>query len=264
MLWTSFATTNKDAIIGQATEVLNDAPDPFVWDELGSINIQLLDEDDTLSTDTESNVLDGANLALLGDELIQWQYATLEGNGTYTLSRLIRGRLGSDWACGSHAVGEDFVFLDTDKLVFVPLSIDHLNQRTQFKYTSVGMPVSTFRIREFNIRFRNLRPLSPQHVAGERDESGNLDITWIRRTRFGGEWQDGQDVILGEISEQYELDIYNGSTIVRTISGLIVPSYTYTAADQTTDFGSLQAAVDVDVYQISNTIGRGFGTLATV
>ena len=264
MTWTTFATTTKDATIGRATEALRDAPDPFVWDELGSVNVQLLDENDSLDSDTEENVLSGTNMAMLGDEIIQWQDAALEEDGTYTLSRLIRGRYGSEWACGSHALGEDFVSLDFDELLFVPLDIDYLDQRAQFKTTSIGMPVSEFLIREFDIRFRNLRPWSPQHVSGARDGSGNLTITWIRRTRSGGAWRDRGDVSLGEISELYALDIYDGSTLVRTVSGLTAPSYEYTAADQTTDFGSAQSAVDVDVYQISNVVGRGFGTLATV
>ena len=264
MAWTAFATTTKDATIGRATEALHDAPDPFVWDELGSVNISLLDENDSLDSDTEKALLSGANVGMLGDEIIQWQHATLEDDGTYTLSRLIRGRYGSDWACDSHAIGEDFVVMDISKLVFVPMDVDYLDQRVQFKTTSIGMPTSDFLIRELNIRFRNLRPLSPQHASGVRDGSGNLTIGWIRRTRLGGAWRDGQDVLLGEVSEGYELDIYDGSTLVRTVSGLKSPTYEYTAADQTTDFGSVQSAVDIDIYQISNLVGRGFGTNATV
>lgn len=264
MTWTTFATTTKSATIGRATEVLHDAPDPFVWDELGSVNVQLLNPSHSLNSETEEALLSGANMGMLGDEMIQWQHATLEDDGTYTLSRLIRGRQGSDWACDSHALGEDFVVLDVDRLLFVPMDIGYLDQRAQFRTTSVGMPTAGFLTREFNIRFRNLRPLSPQHASGARDVSGNLTITWIRRTRFGGAWRDGRDASLGEISEVYELDVYDGSTLVRAVSGLIVPSYEYMAADQTTDFGSAQSAVNVDIYQISNTVGRGFGTRATV
>ena len=264
MLWTELATTTKDATIGRGGTALGNAPDPFVWDEGNTVNITLIDPSDTLSSVTEDEVLEGNNLGMLGDEVIQWQSATLEADGSYTLSRLLRGRGGTEWACGLHGVGEDFVVLDFNKLTFVAMDADDKNRYVQFKTTSVEMPVSAFVITTAPIYLRNLKPLSPQHAVGVRDGSGDVAITWIRRTRIGGEWQDHEDVILGEISEQYELDIYDGSTLVRTVTGLITPVFNYTAAMQVTDFGSTQAAVDVDIYQISNSIGRGFGTLAIV
>jgi hypothetical protein len=38
---------------------------------------------------------------------------------------------------------------------------------------------------------------------------------------------------------------------------------TYTAADQTTDFGAPQGAVVIAVYQMSAAVGRGFAGRAT-
>jgi hypothetical protein len=269
MLWTSFVTATQDAIIGRASNALNDVADPFVWDEGSAVNIQLLDTNDVLSSDTEANVLDGANMGVLGDEIVQWQYATLESNGSYTLSRLLRGRKGSDYATGDHAAGDVFVMLNLDKMVFVTMDVEDKDQRVQFRATSVGMPVSSFTLTEKNVRLRNLQPLSVQHVSGSRDGSGNLTVGWIRRTRFGGEWQDGGDVPLGESSEEYEVDVYDGSVIVRTTTGLTSSTWTYTAAMQNTDFGSLQSSVTVKIYQISTalfgtSIGRGFEAEATV
>ena len=264
MLYYEVATITKDAIIGRGAVALGNAPDPFVWDEGNSVNITLIDPTDTLSSATEDEVLGGVNIGMLGDEVIQWQIATLEADGSYTLSKLLRGRFGSEWARGSHSTGEDFVVLNFNDLTFVPMDIDDKNRYVQFKTTSVEMPINSFVVVAAPIYLRNLKPFSVQHISGTRNGAGDLTIGWKRRTRVGGEWLDGQDVILGEISELYEVDIYDGSTLVRTITGLITPSYTYSAADQTTDFGSVQSAVDVDIYQISNSIGRGFGSLATI
>ena len=38
----------------------------------------------------------------------------------------------------------------------------------------------------------------------------------------------------------------------------------YSAADQTTDFGAPQSAIDIAVYQLSAVVGRGFAGRATV
>mgnify|MGYP000322962677 CR=1 FL=1 len=67
-------------------------------------------------------------------------------------------------------------------------------------------------------------------------------------------------VPLGEDSEEYELEVYDGAgyaTVLRTLTGLATPEATYTAAQQTTDFGAPQSTVYVRVYQISAAIGRG-------
>jgi hypothetical protein len=42
------------------------------------------------------------------------------------------------------------------------------------------------------------------------------------------------------------------------------PTASYSAADQTTDFGSAQSSIDVKIYQISAVVGRGYAVEATV
>jgi hypothetical protein len=88
-------------------------------------------------------------------------------------------------------------------------------------------------------------------------------MSWIRRTRFGGAWADGADVPLNEESERYEIDILNGANVVRTMAATS-PTVTYTAAEQTADFGSPQPSVALKVYQISATVGRGWPAAATL
>jgi hypothetical protein len=40
------------------------------------------------------------------------------------------------------------------------------------------------------LRGREERPYAPVHLAGPRDGTGNLTITWVRRTRVNGVWAD--------------------------------------------------------------------------
>jgi hypothetical protein len=107
-----------------------------------------------------------------------------------------------------------------------------------------------------------LRPLSPVHVRGRRN-GGDLTISWIRRTRVDGDSWDGIEVPLGEEAEAYEVDILDGSVVKRTLAS-VVPTLTYSAAQQTADFGAPQANVAVRVYQLSPSRGRGAGRLAVV
>jgi hypothetical protein len=58
-------------------------------------------------------VLNGANLAVLGSEVIQFKSATLVATNTYALTGLLRGRRGTEWAIGTHAAGDRFVLAST-------------------------------------------------------------------------------------------------------------------------------------------------------
>jgi len=100
-------------------------------------------------------------------------------------------------------------------------------------------------------------PWSPVQIAGARNGGGDLTITWVRRTRFGGVWADGVDVPLNEESERYEVDVMNGANVVRTIA-LSTPTTSYSAAQQVADFGSAQSTISVRIYQLSASVGRGW------
>lgn len=253
-----------DATIGKAATVLAAPDDTWLWDEANTVSIRLLDETDTLTNATEAEVLNGGNIAVLGDEIIQFRTATLESDGSYTLSGLLRGRYGSEWANGTHAVGEYFVLIDGN-VQFADMPESEEDETRWYRATSYGTLITTGATQYLTAEFRNMMPWSPQHVSATRNETGDINITWIRRTRIGGELTDGGDVPLGETVESYEIDVYDGSDVIRTLTSS-TNSVTYTAAQQSasTDFGSVQSSVDVIVYQISSVVGRGFGTEATV
>ena len=63
--------------------------------------------------------------------------------------------------------------------------------------------------------------------------------------------------------ERYEVDILDGSIVKRTLAAS-TPAVTYSAADQTADFGAPQAAIDLRVYQLSAVFGRGTPREATL
>nr|WP_253307663.1 DUF2460 domain-containing protein [Rickettsia endosymbiont of Ceutorhynchus assimilis] len=96
------------AINAQATTgfTLNKIPpaSPLLFDESTEIIIQLLYG--KLQSVNELALLSGANKALIGDELIQFQNAELIGDKKYKLTSLLRGRQGTEWAIASHKIGD--------------------------------------------------------------------------------------------------------------------------------------------------------------
>jgi hypothetical protein len=107
-----------------------------------------------------------------------------------------------------------------------------------------------------------LKPLSPVHIRGTRT-GGDLNLAWIRRSRIGGDSWDTVDVPLGESDERYEIDILDGTTVKRTIAAT-APATTYTAAEQTADFGAPQSSISLRICQLSATRGRGTPRPATL
>lgn len=257
------------AIIGTAVNALPDAP-ATVWDETNYLDVDLM-ADDTLASATEAAVLSGDNAGLLGSEadgyeVIQWRTATQPDATNYPkrwrLSGLLRGRRGSDHASATHSIGDHFVVLDAS-LLPLELELTERGRARDWKGVTVGQQVADVTAQSFTWDAVNLKPLSVVQIEGARDGGDNLTITFVRRTRIGGDWLDYVDAPLSEAIEAYECDILDGATVVRTLTSS-TQSFSYSEADQITDFGSAQSSTDVTIYQMSARVGRGFPSEASV
>ena len=216
-------------------------------------------------------MLAGANVGALYNaaadewEIIQWANANPGPSAnTWILTDLLRGQQGTEHAMGDPLPqGSRFVVIDTP-LVQSNLGIGLLNLDLTWQYGPAADPIGSLAYSQiqFTPRGVGLRPYSPTSLSAAKDAATN-DITlgWIRRTRIGGEIWDNSDVPLSEDFERYEIDIYNaaGDTVLRTVTVNDATSYVYTAADQTTDFGSSPMSLDFEVFQISGSFGRGTG-----
>lgn len=253
-------TTSK-AVKGAILNNLGSWAGGNLYDTTNTIDVALVYGE--LSSVNELALLNGANAALIGNEIIQFQTATLTAEKRYTLSNLLRGRLGTEHEITTHLAGTDFILLDGG-LTDIPMPPANFGLLRHYKAVTVTDTLANTDEVAFTYTGKTLRPFSPVNIKGARDGSSNLTITWKRRTRISGNWRDGVDVPLGEENERYEVEIMNGSTVVRTITGLTSASASYSAANQTTDFGSPQSSLSVRVYQLSTIIGRGVPGIATV
>lgn len=234
----------------------------WAWDDVNVLEIQM--QLGALEGDTMLDVLNGANALIVGSEILQFTNAVENSPGVYTISGLNRGCRGTEWAIGTHATGELVVVPITGALA-EPWALKNLNVPWYFFGQTLGAAL-TETPQDITIEGKDLYPYSPVHIAGSRDGSGSLTITWFRRTRIGGEddWADGvTDVPLSEDSEEYNVNVMNGATVVRTIN-VTSETASYTAAEQTTDFGSAQASISLQIFQVSGEVGNGFAGIATV
>lgn len=254
--------SSSAATWGYATTALAAPGSPWLWDRARSVNVKLQLGSLTGTTEAAIDASMDTNLALLGGELIQFAAATLEVDGSYTLSRLKRARRGTEWAVASHSSGETFVLLNAAAAVPLDLSLVGTNQ--SFKAVTNGRTeAGAFPIPLTPFSGASKKPYAPCHLVVVKDAgTGDWALSWVRRTRIGGAWTSGTPIPLGEASEAYVVEILNGGAVVRTITGLTSAAATWTASQQTTDFGSGQSSVSWRVYQISDSVGRGFAAAA--
>lgn len=248
------------ATIGAALTVLP-AGTVYTWDIASTVDVLLTFGE--LQSVTDIAVLNGSNVCVIGDEVIQFQTATLIGENQYRLSRLLRGRLGTEWAVGSHVAGARFILL-TNALARELMASSGWSISKKYKPVTVGSTLGATTAQDFTYAARALKPYAPAHIVGSRNVGGDLTINWKRRTRIGGDWRDAVDIPLSEESERYEVEIMQGVTLKRTIVSLTSPTTIYTAAQQVTDFGSAQSSVSVKIYQLSAAVGRGNAGIATI
>jgi hypothetical protein len=253
------------ATIGETVDDLAAGP-PHRWDRKNSFRVRLAGG--ALSSLEDVRVLGGANAAAIhgpaGWEVMQFAGAELVAEDTYLLSRLLRGQLGTEDAISNPTpAGAPFVVLDR-ALVPVARNVDFLGRSFSYRVGRIDADVAdpAMTAVEAAVGPTALLPRSPAHVRGTRDGSG-VHLSWIRRTRRGGDSWETAEVPLGEASERYRVEILSGATVKRTLE-TATPAVLYAAADELADFGAPQASLVLRVAQLSAVVGPGRSRAVTL
>lgn len=272
LTWDQVGRSLYEMAYGVLAAPLDVPTSAFATDEVNSLKVYMTSGAGRLESITQLEMLSGANGAVIipesgNAEIIQFRDVALQGDGSYLLTGLLRGRRGTDAEIVTHAVGSKFVLLDRESIQALSLALGEVGVSRSWRAVGFGALFDETELRRFSATGNDLKPYAPVHVTGIRDGSGNLTISWQRRTRLGGDWRDGTGVVpLGEASESYQVDILSadGLSVLRTLDGLTSETASYSVSDQITDFGSAQASLQIRVYQLSEKIGRGFPAKAEV
>ena len=232
--------------MGRAISVLP-AANPAGWDRLSRVDVELLADAMWLESRTEASALAGANMALIGNEIIQFMGAEALGNRQFRLSGLLRGRRGTEFTVASHAVDERFVLLDQAAMLALSMPLERQGQNVLVRASGAGdaaaVPVAV------TLAGAAIRPLAPVHLSWRR-EGGTLRFAWIAQSRAGFGWPDLADVPIGESRLAFRV-------VLRGVNGTLeqaeVSEPAWVVPDQS---GSLW----LDVAQLGATLGQ----LATI
>ncbi|MFN3945197.1 MAG: phage tail protein [Allosphingosinicella sp.] len=229
--WTSLGASAGPATIGVAATGLG-AAGSALFDDRHAVEVALLNEDMWLESRSDAALVAGANLALLGDELIQFGRAEPLGDGRFLLSRLLRGRRGTEWAAHDHQAGEDFALIDARDIVLVEAPAESLGAEAWVRAAGRGDPAPVSAVRR--IGGAALMPPAPVHLTAVKRD-GDIRLDWVRRSRQGYGWASGSGTPLGEESERYEVTIAGPGFERRASVG--AASYIYSAAQRLEDGG---------------------------
>ncbi len=262
------ASLSVEATLGMVGTALGTCARYTVFDRVNTLTVALFNG--ALGSASESELI--ANLTnlcwLSNGEIIQFATAVLNGDGTYTLSNLLRGRFGTEQFVGTHAAGEVFLFLDQAFVRPVTYSVSDIGATRYWRGLNDAPSNPASPVQTLVMVTRRLMPFAPTFIRGSRDGGHNLTITGKRRMRWRGRplWTPPET----DTPVTVEIDIISGSIVVRTLTATLsangsgitdASGFTayYAAADQVLDFGSTQTSISLVAYSLNATVGRGYG-----
>jgi hypothetical protein len=247
------------AIIG-VTETPLAKASPAVWDRGAPLRIKLSSGE--LASADMLAVLNGANAMAIGDgsnanwEVFQFVDAMIVAPDTYELSIRLRGQLGTDglmpdiWPVGSTIVLLDLALTQIE----LPLSARGLGRYYRIGPAGRGLddPNVVLRVEAFD--GAGLRPYPVAHLRTSASPSGDVLVTWKRRTRIDGDSWQAIEVPLGEEGEGYSLRVVQGAETKASYT-LAQPQFLYTSAMRSAD--GVAGPYRIEVAQLSAQYGPG-------
>ena len=245
------------AVIG-LTETPLLAASPARWDNGPGVRVKVFGG--TLSSASRAAVLNGANVAVIGDgidnwEVLQFAEAKLVAADTYELSGLLRGQGGTEMLANSDQVPGRYFVLMASVAGQIDLPVSARNLARHYR---IGPALRDYSDLTYVHQVRafqgvGLRPYAPCHLK-EVQTGGDSHFGWIRRTRIDGDNWSSPDVPLGESFEAYRLKVRKAGALIRTVE-VTSPGWTYSAAMKAED--GIGGTYSLEVAQISERFGAG-------
>lgn len=213
--------------IGECTTTLGDWTGGTVFDEKNSVTVDVGAQ--TLASWSRDEILAGtATGYVVGDELLYARTATLVSPGVYTLTGLLRGRRGTEWAIAGHGSGERFVALPASGrgLRRVALSATEIGVTRYYKAVTAGRALSTATAQTLACAGVSQIPFSPVDLRASVSDSA-VEVTWKRRTRYATRFtgSGGISVPLGEDTEAYTAELRDGGSVLVSTETVTDPAW---------------------------------------
>ena len=175
----------------------------MLLDRQSQLTVRLLSADFALDSVSMDELAQGANRALVGEEILQFRDAENLGDGLWRLTGLLRGRGGTEHlALAGTPGGAAFVLLDGETT-----ALDAAQLGDADTVAAIGLGDEEPVLDSISGSGTTLRPLVPVHPRAETAADGSLALGWTRRARGAWSWAGTVDVPLVEQVESYEVGL---------------------------------------------------------
>ncbi len=225
--YTRVGVVNHKARFGSLTAAL---PSGAVFDRTNTLSVEISAGQITGGTEQDSRDL--LTLCYVDGEFLAYANAELKGVGRYTLGNLTRGAYGS--AIDAHAAGSKFARID----------------EALFKYAVprnwIGRTVWV-KLVSYNVFSGGIQDLAS--VPAYSYTIKGAPLGQIQNLRLTSSWAYGKEAVIAwdklDGADTYDVEIYAGNSQrrLRTVSGIVDNSYTYTQADMRADGGQVRDIV---------------------
>jgi hypothetical protein len=190
------------SIIGTTTTALPPSAG-VIFDREGSLDVDLASPDFALDSTSLAAIAGGANIVLVGAEVLQFLDVEQVGPSRWRLSGLLRGRGGTEaTALDGAPAGTAFALLDD-----APIALDPIKLGVGTTIAAIGLADPAPVYAPLSNAGLTRRPLTPVHGRVSMATDGSLVLGWCRRSRGSWLWQDGIEVPLNEQAEAYLVGI---------------------------------------------------------
>ncbi|RUO67984.1 hypothetical protein CWI73_03770 [Idiomarina piscisalsi] len=229
----TIANPGSQATVGITTNILQNA-NPYIFDDESSLTVRVQPWQ-SLSSITDEEMIAGKNMAAIGKpgryEIIQFKDVQDNLDGTWTLTKLLRGRLGTEHLIDTHANKDIFVLLD-DNVIEVPLDASLLEQDLLFNAKLPGKPIEESTSETITFKGLSSKPLDVVNIEVVDEDDGSKTVNFTPRVLVGGEWKQGAEVDISHLRYIVEIEDEQGQLIDEL--NLEQPTFNYSGATPAT------------------------------
>lgn len=230
------------SVMGQLTTTLSDHPQAYP-DTVNSFSVAIQTDDPEIEETDLVGMLNGLNLAIVGDELIQFANAEEITEGIWQFSTLLRGRKAT--TTSQHDVDERFCILHRSSLFTLPANLTDIGRTLTFRATSFGTSIEDATV--ISITYEGQSQIErPVGYLQARLDGTNAIVSWQGVGRLGAGAQIAQGARFTGYRVTFSGDGPEASIVVDTQEQQV-----------TQDVSTLTAPILVYVSQLNSLTGSG-------
>jgi len=183
--WESVGAIRTSSTMGETISELPAGSVPYP-DVRNYVDIELLRSDMMLVSATLPEMMNRANLAIIGDELINFSTVEQLTETTWRLSGFLRGRKHTESVL--HPVGARFVLLNSAMITFRQVELYDVGREIMFRATSIGNDPTDETQTLTYIARSQIEP-QPAYLRARRYNDGGdqkVEVSWQGVGRIGG------------------------------------------------------------------------------